>query len=165
MSKKSIQVVELSENSAVSFAKNVFIVGALLDGMIAISWFFIAYGIELPNILNGYIGIGDDYRLMMFISAMFMASWTVILVWGALNPRERKGIFLITAGFLILSVILEVTLYSHILSGLGFAFGLTKRLFISALMLLAYIKLRVAMTNQKRIERHSSDGLDGYDCC
>ncbi len=42
--------------NAESFAKKVFIAGALLDGMIAISWFLIAYGVELPNILNGHTG-------------------------------------------------------------------------------------------------------------
>ena len=62
--------------------KFMFIYGALLDGAISVSWFLIASGLKIPNILNGYMGSGADYQLAMYYGAMFMAGWTILLVWG-----------------------------------------------------------------------------------
>jgi len=73
-----------------SILKFMFIIGAVVDGGIAISWFLIASGWEIPNILNGYIGTGLDYQLAMYGGAMFMAGWAVLLAWGALKPIERR---------------------------------------------------------------------------
>lgn len=73
-----------------SILKLMFIIGAVVDGGIAISWFLIASGWEIPNILNGYIGTVSGYQLAMYVSAMFMAGWAVLLSWGALKPIERK---------------------------------------------------------------------------
>lgn len=121
-----------------SMLKLMFIVGAVVDGAIAVSWFLIASGWEIPNILNGYIGTGSDYQLAMYGGAMFMAGWTVLLAWGALKPIERRGLLLITSGFLLLSVIIEFIFFSNMLGGMGFVFGVTKRLFLSVLFTSAY---------------------------
>lgn len=121
-----------------SMLKFMFIVGAVVDGAIAVSWFLIASGWEIPNILNGYIGTGSDYQLAMYGGAMFMAGWTVLLAWGALKPIERRGLLLITSGFLLLSVIIEFIFFSNMLGGMGFVFGVTKRLFLSVLFTSAY---------------------------
>ena len=119
--------------------KFAFILGAIVDGVIAISWFLIASGLRIPNILNGYVGTGPDYRLAMYIAAMFMAGWSLLLAWGALNPVERKGLLLITSGFLILSVIFELFYLGDILGGSGFIFGATKRLLFGLLFIGAYV--------------------------
>ena len=121
-----------------SMLKFMFIFGAVVDGAIAVSWFFIASGWEIPNILNGYIGTGPDYQLAMYGGAMFMAGWTVLLAWGALKPIERRELLLITSGFLLLSVIIEFIFFSNMLGGMGFVFGVTKRLFLSVLFTSAY---------------------------
>ena len=121
-----------------SMLKFMFIVGAVVDGAIAVSWFLIASGWKIPNILNGYIGTGSDYQLAMYSGAMFMAGWTVLLAWGALKPIERRGLLLITSGFLLLSVIIEFMFFSNMLGGMGFVFGVTKRLFLSVLFTSAY---------------------------
>lgn len=84
-----------------------FILGAAVDGGIALSWFMIASGWKIPNILNGHTGTGQDYQLAMYVAAMFMAGWTVLLAWGALEPIERRELLLITSALLLLSVILE----------------------------------------------------------
>lgn len=118
--------------------KFMFILGAVVDGAIASSWFLIASGWKIPNILNGYTGTGADYQLAMYGGAMFMAGWTVLLSWGALKPIERKGLLLITSGFLILSVIVESVFFSNMLGGMGFVFGVAKRLTLSALFTSAY---------------------------
>jgi hypothetical protein len=122
--------------------KYMFILGALIDGAISASWFMIATGWNIPNILNGYIGIGSDYRLAMYTAAMFMAGWAVLLAWGALKPVERRGLLLITAGFLLLSVIAEFTLFRHMVGGAILVFGVTKRLVLTVLFTTAYFYSR-----------------------
>jgi hypothetical protein len=121
-----------------SLLKVMFILGAVVDGAIAASWFLIASGLEIPNILNGYIGTGTDYQIAMYGGAMFMAGWTVLLAWGALEPIDRRGLLLITSMFLLLSVIIELVFFSNMLGGAVFAFGVTKRLILSALFTSAY---------------------------
>jgi hypothetical protein len=121
-----------------SMLKSAFILGAVVDGAIAVSWFFIASGVSMPNILNGYFGTGPDYQLAMYGSAMFMAGWAVLLAWGAINPIERRGLLAITSGFLFLSVIIEFIFFANILGGLGFMFGVTKRLVLSVLFAAVY---------------------------
>ncbi len=122
-----------------SMLKFVFILGAVVDGAIALSWFLIASGWKIPNILNGYTGTGADYKLAMYGGAMFMLAWTALLVWGAVKPIERRGLLLITSSFLILSVIVEFVLFSNLLGGMGFVFGVTKRLILSVLFTSAYL--------------------------
>ena len=127
--------MKLSSNALLKF---MFILGAIIDGAIAVSWFLIAAGLRIPNILNGYIGTGADYRLAMYIGAMFMAGWAVLLAWGAIKPVERRGLLLITAGFLFLSVIIELVFFSNMLGGSGFVFGATKRTFLGVLATAIY---------------------------
>ena len=121
-----------------SMLKFMFIFGAIIDGVIAVSWFLIASGWKIPNILNGYIGTGTDYQLAMYGGAMFMAAWTVLLVWGALKPFERRELLLITSAFLLLSVIIEFVFFSNMLGGAVFVFGVTKRLILSTLFTSTY---------------------------
>jgi len=123
---------------AESILRFMFIIGAVVDGGIATSWFLIASGWGIPNILNGYIGTGPDYQLAMYGSAMFMAGWAVLLAWGALKPIERRELLLITSLFLLLSVIIEIVFFSNMLGGAVFLFGVTKRLILSLLFTSAY---------------------------
>jgi len=119
-----------------------FILGAIIDGAIAASWFMITAGWEIPNILNGYTGTGPDYRLAMYIAAMFMTGWAVLLAWGALKPVERQELLLITAGFLLLSVIAEFAFFDHMLGGPVLVFGIAKRLVLTTLFTTAYFYSR-----------------------
>ena len=119
--------------------KFMFILGAIVDGAIAVSWFLIASGWKIPNILNGYIGSGPDYQLAMYVGALFMAAWTVLLAWGAIKPIERRDLLLIASGFLLLSVIIEFVFFSNMLGGMVFVFGVTKRLTLSVLFTSAYL--------------------------
>ena len=120
--------------------KLVFIFGAIVDCAIAISWFLIASAWQIPNILNGHTGTGQDYQLAMYVAAMFMLGWAVLLAWGALKPAERKELLLITAMFLLFSIIIELVFFSQLLAGALFVFGVTKRLVLSMLFLSVYFK-------------------------
>ena len=117
--------------SSASLLRLMFILGAVVDGAIAISWFLIASGARIPNILNGYTGAGSDYQLAMYIGAMFMTGWTILLAWGAIKPVERRGLLIITSMLLFLSVIVELMFYGDMLGGGGFVFGVTKRVLLS----------------------------------
>jgi hypothetical protein len=115
-----------------------FIFGAVVDGAISVSWFLIASGLRIPNILNGYTGTGSDYQLAMYIGAMFMAGWTTLLAWGAIKPIERRGLLLITSALLFLSVVVEIVFFGGMLRGAGFMFGVTKRLLLGVLATAVY---------------------------
>jgi len=142
--------------------KKMFILGAVIDGAIAGSWFLIAAGWEIPNILNGYTGTGPDYRLAMYVAAMFMAGWAVLLAWGALKPVERRGLLLITAGFLLLSVIAELVLYRHMQGGPVLVFGVIKRLVLTTLFTSAFLYSR---RNVSRLTDRSSEELNKSHAC
>ena len=127
--------IKMKSNSMLKF---MFILGAVVDGAIAVSWFLIASGWEIPNILNGYTGAGADYQLAMYVGAMFMAGWAILLAWGALKPVARRDLLLITSIFLVLSVVIEFLFFGDMLGGAVFAFGVTKRIILSALFTSAY---------------------------
>lgn len=124
--------------SSHSMLKSMFILGAVVDGAIAVSWFLIASGLRIPNILNGYIGTGSDYHLAMYVGAMFMAGWTALLAWGAIKPIERRGLLLITSVLLLLSVMVELVFFRDILGGAGFVFGVAKRILLGVLATAIY---------------------------
>ena len=125
-----------------------FTLGAIVDGMIAVSWFLIASGSWIPNILNGYTGTGPDYELAMYVAAMFMAGWTILLAWGAIKPIERRGLLLITSVLLVLSVVTELVFFGDMLGGAGFIFGATKRMVLSVLATAVYF---YSFRNQKSL--------------
>ena len=104
-----------------------YLVGAVADAVVAINWFLIAKGVEIPNMMCGLLGTGEEYRFAMYISALFMAGWAAILAWGWFRPIERKGLLLITAVLLLVSMIIELAFYRSILEGSGFVFGLSVR--------------------------------------
>jgi len=124
--------------SSTSMLRLMFILGAIVDGAIAVSWFLIASGTRIPNILNGYTGAGSDYQLAMYVGAMFMTGWTILLAWGAIKPVERRDLLLITSALLFLSVIIELAFYGDILGGAVFIFGVTKRILLSTLATAVY---------------------------
>ncbi len=109
-----------------------FIIGTIADGLVAINWFLIASGVNIPNLLCGLKGSGMDYRFAMYIAAIFMAGWACILFWGWFKPHERKGLLLITAILLFASIIIEVLFFQNILKGAGFLIGMILRLMLIA---------------------------------
>jgi hypothetical protein len=118
--------------------RSMFTIGAIVDGAVAISWFLIAFGLRMPNILNGHVGTGSDYQLAMLVAAMFMAGWAAVLAWGAVKPIDRRGLLLITSVSLFLSVIVELVFFRDVLGGAGFLFGMTKRTLLSVLFAASY---------------------------
>ena len=117
MTSRGLQLLKLS-----------FLIGTVADTVVAINWFSIAAGANIPNMMCGLVGSGVEYRFAMYIAGLFMAGWAVILGWGWLRPYERRGLLLITAVLLLFSIVLELIFFSSLLGGFGFHCGLGMRI-------------------------------------
>lgn len=107
-----------------------FIIGTVADALVAANWYLIAFGADIPNMLAGYTGAGESYQFAMYIAALFMTGWTAILFWGYFKPVERRGLLIITAGMLLLSIIMELALFTDVLGGSGFTMGIIARILL-----------------------------------
>jgi len=136
MASRGLQLLKLS-----------FLIGAVADAVVAANWFLIASGAEIPNMMCGLLGAGKAYQFAMYISALFMGGWAVILAWGWFRPFERKGLLLITAVLLFVSIILEVAFYRSILGGSGFLFGVGVRIALIAKFSFGYFYSRESVAN------------------
>jgi len=119
-----------------------FLIGTVADALVAVNWFLIASGAEIPNMMCGLVGSGPDYRFAMYIAALFMAGWSVILAWGWFRPFERKGLLLITAVLLLVSIILEMIFYRPFLGGSDFIVGIGVRVALISKFSLSYFYAR-----------------------
>jgi hypothetical protein len=107
-----------------------FMIGVIADFLVGVNWLLIAVGYNVPSLMTGAVGEGGDYRLAMYISTMFMFSWVLILAWGYMKPVERRGLLMISASMLALSIIAELLCYRGMLPGTGLAVGITMRILI-----------------------------------
>jgi hypothetical protein len=136
MASRDIQLLKLS-----------FLIGAVADALVALNWFLIASGAEIPNLMCGLEDSGVEYRFAMYIAALFMAGWTAILAWGWFKPSERKGLLLITAVLLLASIVLEIAFYRSILGGSGFIIGIGARAALITKFSISYFYSRSTIAN------------------
>lgn len=136
MTGRGIQLLKLS-----------FLIGAVADALVAVNWFIIASGAEIPNMMCGLVGSGPDYRFAMYIAALFMAGWSAILAWGWFRPFERKGLLLITAVLLLVSIVLEIIFYRPFLGGSDFIVGIGVRVALISKFSLSYFYVRSPAVN------------------
>lgn len=127
MASRGLQLLKLS-----------FLIGAIADSVVSANWFLIASGSEIPNMMCGLSGTGEEYRFAMYIAALFMAGWAAILAWGWFKPFERKGLLLLTAVLLLVSIIAEMVFYRPLLGGSGFAIGIGLRVALIAKFCTSY---------------------------
>lgn len=116
-------------------AKTIFWVGTIGDGLIAVEWFLISLGVVgLPAIPSFFVGEGRDYQFAMGIAALFMTAWTALLYWGSLKPLERRGLFLLTGGFILLAILFELfgyfVVYENLMSGSRLLWGTVVKLYL-----------------------------------
>ncbi len=125
-----------------SFLRLSFLIGTVADAVVAVNWFLIAAGCAIPNLMCGLTGSGPEYRFAMYIAALFMAGWSLLLLWGWFEPLERKGLLLITAFLLAVSIILELAFYRSMLGGPGLALGIGLRVALIAKFSASYFYAR-----------------------
>ncbi len=67
--------------------KTAFLIGAVVDGLIAIEWFLISLGlVDLPVHPSFFVGSGQDFQYVLSIAGLFMMGWAVLLVWCSFRP-------------------------------------------------------------------------------
>lgn len=84
----------VSVETAALLVKIAFLVGAVTDGLAIIPMLSRRVGVAL----FGGNSSQDNaaYRYAMGIGASLMAGWTLLLLWGAASPIERRDILLLT---------------------------------------------------------------------
>ena len=87
-------MITVTTNTATILLRISFLVGAITDGLAIIPMIF-------PKIGSALFGadstrLGAEYRYAMGIGASLMAGWTALLLWGAINPIERRDILILT---------------------------------------------------------------------
>jgi hypothetical protein len=89
-------------------ARVAFLVGALTDGLAILPMLSRRIGMAL---FGGDSSRNDTrYRYAMGIGASLMAGWTLLLLWGAVRPIERRDLLLLTvcpviAGIFVATVV------------------------------------------------------------
>lgn len=94
----------VSLETATLLVKIAFLVGAVTDGLAIIPMLSRRAGVAI----FGGDASNDSaaYRYAMGIGAALMAGWTVLLLWGAANPIERRDILLLTVFPVITGIVL-----------------------------------------------------------
>ncbi len=87
-------MISVSMDTATTILRISFLVGAVTDGLAIIPMAFPRIGSAL---FGGDVSrLGAEYRYAMGIGASLMAGWTALLIWGAINPMERRDILILT---------------------------------------------------------------------
>ena len=78
---------EMSSKDSVFVLKTVFLIGAVVDGLIAIEWFLISLGlVNLPVHPSFFVGSGQDFQFVLSIAGLFMMGWAILLYWCSFRP-------------------------------------------------------------------------------
>ncbi len=85
---------EISHEAGTLLLRVCFILGAVTDGLAVVPMLS-------PRIADlvfggGRANKGPDYRYAMGIGAALMAGWTLLLIWGAIDPWPRRELLLLT---------------------------------------------------------------------
>ena len=87
-------MISVSKETAIIMLRISFLVGAITDGLAIIPMAFPRIGSAL---FGGDVSrLGAEYRYAMGIGASLMAGWTALLIWGSINPIERRDILMLT---------------------------------------------------------------------
>ncbi|MCJ7647648.1 MAG: hypothetical protein MUP85_03445 [Candidatus Lokiarchaeota archaeon] len=122
------------------FIKSVYLIGFLLDGLTGIDMIlstFMPSAVAIP-----YTSTASSFRFAMGWGAALMLGWTLILLWGALKPIERRSVLLFTIipvvlGLVITEILVDPVFMTNLLI---FQFCVIIPLFVAAyiISLLAY---------------------------
>ena len=89
-------------------ARVAFLLGAVTDGLALLPMLSRRIGAALfggdPSRTN------DEYRYAMGIGASLMAGWTLLLLWGAASPLERRALLVMTVFPVITGIVVATVL-------------------------------------------------------
>ncbi len=107
--------MDLKDNAVV--LKTAFLIGAVVDAVLAIEWFLISLGlVDLPVHPSFYVGSGPDFQYALSIGALFMMGWAFLLYWGSLRPIDRRVLLPLTAGLLFVAILSDGIIFGHLFS-------------------------------------------------
>jgi len=119
--------------------KTAFLIGAVVDGVIAIEWFLISLGVvDLPVHPSFFVGSGQDFQFILSIAALFMMGWAFLLYWGSWRPIERRGILLLTAAMLFIATLSDGVVFGQLFSARQIALGTSIKLSLAILFAGSY---------------------------
>jgi hypothetical protein len=98
----------VSAESVALLARIEFLVGAVTDGLAILPMLSRRVGAALFG--GDPSRISADYRFAMGIGASLMAGWTVLLLWGAASPIERRDILLLTVCPVVAGIVLATAI-------------------------------------------------------
>ena len=124
----------MSSKDSVFVLKTAFLIGAVVDGLIAIEWFLISLGlVNLPVHPSFFVGSGQDFQFVLSIAGLFMMGWAVLLYWCSFRPIERRGVLLLTAVMLFIATLSDGIVFGHLFS--------TKQIVLGTLVKLSLVIL------------------------
>lgn len=85
-----------------------FLVGAVTDGLAIIPMLSRRAGVALFGADQSRSSA--EYRYAMGIGASLMAGWTLLLLWGAISPIERRDILLLTVFPVVTGIVLSTVI-------------------------------------------------------
>lgn len=94
----------VSKEAATLLIQIAFLVGAVTDGLAIIPMLSYRVGVWLFG--GGSSRNSYEYRYAMGMGASLMAGWTFLLLWGVVNPIERREILLLTVFPVITGIVL-----------------------------------------------------------
>ncbi|MFX0203304.1 MAG: hypothetical protein ACFFCW_44945, partial [Candidatus Hodarchaeota archaeon] len=93
------KVMEMDEKTKILLVRAIYGTGVVLDALFALEMTLITvFGESFAVYTLPEKTVSDlSYRYAMGIAATMMWGWTVLLIWGAQDPLERRGILFLTA--------------------------------------------------------------------
>jgi len=108
----------LNLKSKILFIKIVYLIGSLLDGLTGLDMIlstFMPTAVAIP-----YTSTTPSFQFAMGWGAALMFGWTVLLLWGALKPIERRSVLLFTivpvvSGLIITELLIDPIFMANLL--------------------------------------------------
>jgi hypothetical protein len=101
-------MTSISAETATLLVRIAFLVGAVTDGLAIIPMLSRRAGAVLFG--GDASRMNTEYRYAMGIGASLMAGWTVLLLWGAASPIERRDLLILTVFPVITGIVYATTI-------------------------------------------------------
>ncbi|MEW6363567.1 MAG: hypothetical protein AB1714_02890 [Acidobacteriota bacterium] len=99
---------DVSAETVTLLARVAFLVGAVTDGLAIIPMLSRRVGVALFG--GDPSRDSSEYRYAMGVGASLMAGWTLLLLWGAASPIERRDILLLTVFPVVTGIVLATVI-------------------------------------------------------
>jgi hypothetical protein len=98
----------ISIETATLLVRVAFVLGAATDGLAVVAMVIPRVGTALFG--GGSSRTGPEFRYAMGIGASLMAGWTVLLLWAAADPLERRAVLLLTVFPVITGIVIATAI-------------------------------------------------------